>query len=464
MAFNKQAFSPVGGQSTRGAAPQMFSYLTTTDNKQDIQVAGYFNGARTYLEKDDIINVIASDGYISLQITLVPLGGAVEVISAAAVDGLEFIDSKESFPIAVNNVITLLANVTYFITNTVDLTGDRLVCGQNTVIIGGSSENCRIKSTGLIGTALLSSAWSLPMRFITIEADIALNLDASANADQAIDWLGVNFTDCGSVGTIKTYSNFVMGDSAFLNSGDLTFDGSFGTIAFGNCLFEGKATQTSIILPATLTITRRFRIIYSSFIILSGETGINASVSATIPNEGYILDTINFTGDGTYTTGIALSDNKARINNCRGINNSGNVAQYYMNANASATTILVAGTYVKIAGTTTSGSYVEKFAVTTTNRSTYEGSLQGFYKITAIASISSGNNKVISLRLAKNGTTTASSTASSTSNSAGRSEGISSQDIFSLVTTDYVEVFITNETDTTAVTVEDLNVIIERLN
>lgn len=463
MAFDKNYFSPIGGQSTRGGAPQIFSY-TTTDSQTTIETTGYFNLARTYLEVNDVIIAIYANGYSEFKVTASPLNGDIEIASAAAIDGLEFISSKESFPAAINNVITLLDNVTYFITKTVDLTGDRLVCGQSTVIIGGSSENCRLKSTGLTGVALISSAWSLPMRFITIEADIALNLDASANASQALDWFGVNFTDCGSVGTIKTYNNFVMGDSAFLNSGDLTFDGTFGTIAFGNCLFDGKATQTSIILPATLTITRRFRVVYSSFVILSGETGIDASVSATIPNEGYILDTVNFSGGGTYIAGVLPSDNKSRISECRGINNSASIAQYYMSGNASATTIPIAGTYVKIAGTTTSGSLVEKFNLATTNKAIYEGSLQGSYKVSVSASLTATANKVISLRVAKNGTTTASSTSSSTSNSSGRAENINSQDIISLSTNDYIEAFMTNETDTSSVTVEDLNVIIERLN
>jgi len=41
--------------------------------------------------------------------------------------------------------------------------------------IGGSSENCRIKSTGLV-TALITSVYSLPIRNVTIEAALALDL------------------------------------------------------------------------------------------------------------------------------------------------------------------------------------------------------------------------------------------------------------------------------------------------
>jgi hypothetical protein len=177
-----------------------------------------------------------------------------------------FVSTTEDLPTPVNGVITLADNVTYFFTTVVDLLGDRLVCGENTTILGGSSENCRIKSTGLVGTALITSVYSLPMRGITIEANVALNLDGDGTTT-ALDWFGVNFTDCATVGTIKDYSNFIMTDCAFLNSGGLTFDGTIGTIGFSQCLFDCNATNTVFILPATLTVTRRFRIIYSSFIV-----------------------------------------------------------------------------------------------------------------------------------------------------------------------------------------------------
>ena len=98
--------------------------------------------------------------------------------------------STADLPAAVAGVITLAANTTYVITTTVDLAGARLVCSANTAIIGGSSENCRIKSTGLGASPLITSAYSLPMRNVSIEATIALALDATGNPDQALDWTG----------------------------------------------------------------------------------------------------------------------------------------------------------------------------------------------------------------------------------------------------------------------------------
>jgi hypothetical protein len=269
--------------------------------------------------------------------------GYVWTVKGTSGGNVVFVASPSDFPTPVSGVITLEDNVTYFITTVVDLDGDRLVCGQNTTIIGGSSENCRIKSTGL-ATALITSVYSLPIRNITIEADVALALDGDA-VTTALDWFGVNFTDCATVGTIKDYSNVIMTDSAFLNSGGLTFNGTIGTIGFINCLFDCNATNTAITLDAALTITRRFRVAYSSFVVLTGETGINTDVLATIPTESYILDTVNFAGGGTYLTGLDETSNDSLFINCVGIPNTAVNGQLYMQNNATATTVAATNTF-----------------------------------------------------------------------------------------------------------------------
>ncbi len=205
-----------------------------------------------------------------------------------------FVNSKTDFPTAVSGVITLADNVTYFITKTIDLTGDRLVGGVNTTILGGSSENCFLISTGLSdATALITSNYSLPMRNLSITHGTALNLDATGNATAALDWFGVNFTNCANVGLVKSYSNFIMSDCALLSSANMTFDGSIGTVGFNQCLFSGIAGQTTLNFPSTLTITRRIRATYSSFVAFGGATAIYVDPLAVIPVESYILDTVN---------------------------------------------------------------------------------------------------------------------------------------------------------------------------
>jgi hypothetical protein len=374
-----------------------------------------------------------------------------------------FVNSLNDLPNPSGGVITLLANTTYFICTEIDLDGDRLVCGANTTIIGGSSENCRIKSTGLTGTALITSVYSLPLRNITIEADIALDLDGDGTTT-ALDWFGVNFTDCGSVGTIKDYTNFIMADSAFLNSGDLTFDGTIGTIGISQCLFDCSATNTVFILPATLTITRRFRVIYSSFVIGSGETGINVNASATIPTESYILDTVNFSGAGTYLAGLDHTSNDSLFINCKGITNSAVNGQLYMQGNATATTVSATNTFYKVAGTTTASADNSKFSHSN-NRLTCDAVISRKYLIQANLSFTAGNNNVCEFGFYDSqlvGMRTPSKT-KSTANGAGRAEGVTFFCVLQMSSGDFLEIHAANTSAITNITVEQLNFVITEI-
>lgn len=375
-----------------------------------------------------------------------------------------FVSAKSDLPTPVAGVITLAANYTYFFTTTVDLTGDRLVCGVNTTILGGSSENCRIKSTGLVGTALITSVYSMPMRHITIEANVALNLDGDGTTT-ALDWFGVNFTDCTTIGTIKDYTNFIMGDSAFLNSGGLTFDGTIGSIGMSNCLFDCRSTKTAITLASTLSVSRRFRIIYSSFVILSGETGINVSTSATISDERYILDTVNFSGGGTYVTGVTHTSNKALFTSCVGITNTTTRGFYYMVNNTTDTTIGVpnVNVWVKAAGTTTASVNNSKFT-NSNNRLTYTGAFSTSFLIVVNANVrSSAANQVISIGVAKNGTIQTETEMTIRTATANQEYPGSTQAQLELISNDYIELFVKNA-GSTDIRVSDLNVSIIKIS
>lgn len=409
--------------------------------------------------------VTTLDGTDSLFLNDASSDVAKEILYSDFVSGIDievsgtliFVNSKDDLPTPSAGVITLLDNYTYFFTTEVDLTGDRLVCGINTTILGASSENCRIKSTGLTGTALITSNYSLPIRGITIEADVALDLDGDG-VTTAIDWFGVNFTDCNTVGTIKDYTNFIMQDSAFLNSGGLTFDGTIGTIGMTQCLFNCNSANTVFILPATLTVTRRFRVIYSSFVVLSGETGINVNASATIPTEAYILDTVNFSGGGTYLTGLDHTSNDSLFINCVNITNTAVNGQLYMQGNATATTVGATNTFYKIAGTTTPSADNSKFTHTN-NRLTCDAIISRKYLIQCSLAFTSGTNNVCEFGFydSQLATIRTPSRTKSTANASGRAEGINFFCVLNMSQGDYLEIHGANTSSITDITVEQMN-------
>ena len=370
------------------------------------------------------------------------------------------IQSVEDFTKKNSTSVFLEDNKTYIIEGEVDLNGLNIVAGRNVSIFGYGPENCILKSTGL-ETAFINSACNIQIQNVTISAKIALNLDASTNPGSAIDWFKVNFLNCETIGTVKSYDNFIGLVLGFLNSDGLSFDGTIGTIGIESSIFTGTGNGVSVILPASLTITRRIRIIYSAFVVFGSQIGIKYE-GATIPNEGFILDTVNFSGGGVYLDGITESNNKSLISNTKGVDNSANIGQLIIEGNA-VPTVITKNVYTKGEGASIAGPYVEKF-VHASGRLQYEGALTGYFKITTVISLFSGNNNVIGIRIAKNGIVNESVTQKTTTSGAGRSENVVFSDIESLSPGDFVEIYITNQTASNNVTVENLNMIIERLN
>jgi hypothetical protein len=311
------------------------------------------------------------------------------------------------------------------------------------------------------GTALFTTEWTTPIRHISFkDVDTALSVDGTLRV-VALDWTGVNFVNVPNVGTIDSVDNWIFTKGAFLNSTGVNLDGTIGTVAFNQCLFNTPTSTNRLFsLLSTLTITRRFRVIYSSFIVNAGAIGISLQGGATIPNSGLILDTCNFAGAGGYLGGVSYEDNVALFVNNVGIINSRENSLYFMNGNATATVIAATGTAVKVAGTTTSGAVTSKFT-NTNNRATYIGAIDRLFKLTATMSIESGNNHIIGVYVAKNGALINDSEVHITTNAGGRAEAAAVQASVQLEANDYLEIWVENDTAATDITVTNLNVIID---
>lgn len=443
------------------------------------EIAQIFKSARAVQAYEKLQDGLSSDVVNAINAAQADADAAQVTADAAADDiadielrvpgpELIFVSALSDLPAPVSGVITLVDNATYLFTKTVDLVGARLVAGQNTTILGTSSENARIKSTGLVASALITSAWTMPMRNITIESAIALALDASGHANQALDWFGVNFTDCATVGTIANYGNVIWTDCALLSSANLKFDGTINTVGINSSLMSGLAGQTMIIVPATATITRRFRVIYSAVSTPSTGTGISFSASASVPDEGYILDSCNFSGAGTYLAGVTSTSDKALFVNNVGITNTSANGQMYMHGNATATTVAAANTYYKAAGTTTAGPDNSKFTHSN-NRLTYSGAISRQFLVVCSLSFTSGTNDIcrFGFYASAGGAVRTGSTALATANIAaglfGRAESVTMQDIITMSNGQYIEVHAMNTSAANNITVSDMNVTITQL-
>ena len=382
------------------------------------------------------------------------------------IENIVYVAQKTDLPTAIGGIITLATDKTYILTADIDLTGDRIACGGVVNLFGNSSETSSLTSTGLgIGVPLITTIHSIVLHNITFRnVDTCFDIDGNTNL-VALDWRNVNFADIKNVGLINSCDNFIFDTGSFLGSQGLSFTGTVGTIAINNSLLRGIGTAGNIIeLGARCIVKRRFRIIYSSIVATSSTVGVNVNSRATIPTEAYILDTVNFSGGGTYLSGLDATSNDALFINCVGIENSAVNGQLYMQGNTTATTVSATNTFYKVDGTTTASADNSKFSHSN-NRLTCDATISRKYLIQANLTFIAGANNVCEFgfydsQLAR---IRVPSKTKSTVNSGGRAEGVTFFCLVTMVAGDFLEVHASNTSAVTDITVEQLNFIITEI-
>jgi hypothetical protein len=391
-----------------------------------------------------------------------------------------FVSIKSDLPTPINGVIYLEENLTYYITAHIDLTGDRIeTSGPNVVILGSSSENCSLSSTGIPnGTPLITSRWTIILRFISINdvnTGIYIDDNSGLGSPLAIDWIGVNFLNVPNIGTIGNIDNFIYESGSFLGSKNLIFNGNVGTISFDTALLRGDGSAGNIIqLTSNANILRRFRIIYSSVVAFGSTIGLNVSSSATIPDEGYILDTVNFSGGGTYTTGLTYLDNKSIWKNCVGVTNSSAIGNMYIVNNPTSTSIAVQGNRYPLKGAANPSVYNQRFSLSLIDGVsilTYTNNIKRLFLITFGFTVLSGNNNVIGIYIGVNRTIGSSLDANNdriteselylTTNGTRPDSGFS-QCITELNYGDRVYMIVQNTSSTNSITINFLNMMVQK--
>tara|TARA_Y100000592_G_scaffold70059_1_gene108967 strand:- start:438 stop:719 length:282 start_codon:yes stop_codon:yes gene_type:complete len=87
MAFARAGWNPIGGQSKKGTAPQLFTY-TTTDAVTVVDGAGYFNDVSDDVSVGDvIISVTSTSGTLASSIHTVVsnASGVVDVSDGTSI-------------------------------------------------------------------------------------------------------------------------------------------------------------------------------------------------------------------------------------------------------------------------------------------------------------------------------------------------------------------------------------------
>jgi len=149
--------------------------------------------------------------------------------------------------------------------------------------------------------------------------------------------------------------------------------------------------------------------------------------------------------------------------NRKTLNFNGSFGEMSLNVSV-ATTIAVAGTYVKAAGTTTAGS-LTNFSMPTNNRLTCTNPVPNrwYQVIVSLSQTTTANNQTLGIQLAKNGVLIPSSINEARANNTPTPVSVFSNDLVQLSNTDFIEVWITNTTAANAVTITRLNLSITEI-
>ena len=79
MAFSRDGWNPIGGQSKKGTAPQIFTFITT-DTVATLNSSGYFNDVSTEVAVGDMIFANTSTGSTLVATLLYVLSNASGVV------------------------------------------------------------------------------------------------------------------------------------------------------------------------------------------------------------------------------------------------------------------------------------------------------------------------------------------------------------------------------------------------
>lgn len=329
--------------------------------------------------------------------------------------------------------------------------------------------------------------------------------------------IGINaFTDFGSNTAVGAYSdasgaieNTALGYSAAAFGAGATVVGAYANTGDADAVVIGYSANTNlgtgtnsvVIGPNTnaravdcvsigngtiASGARSIRIGNGGSATAADAVSIGSGASAPVANSialgnGAVTDaTHTYAITGQVLNGI--SPNSAVLGNFHNVKINGNdyfvplytaagfiptisFIELYQTGNVAATAIGVAGTYVKANLTATTSTTGSGWGFTGTNRITYLLTESKVFKFTAVISATvAAATKNVSIVIALNGVPITKSVSYSDITSTTDPNHITCQMVAFLNTNDYAEVWITNNTDTTSVTVTDLNLIAEVLN
>lgn len=387
------------------------------------------------------LNVAASNGTIQFSLSSIPAGTKTIIVN-----------NINDFPAAVAGVITLADDTEYAVRNDIS-TANRFVMGNRTVISGADAVVTELAYTGSgVMFTTLNDSFTLKNIKFDCSSGTFIDIDGSGveivqikNGEIIADTLGTIDDIAGmhidDVQCTVTTDGFLFGGA----NGVILIESTLATMAAGTLYDLGVATFSSF------SVTDGFHTLNGASVFLDG-----AASSANINAGG--LGSVNncrFFGAGTPLSTITTFDLRWNffINDVLADTHQDCLMSQV--SNAAATTITVATTPVKLAGTWTT-EHQSHFTSDATGKMTYNGikDIHVDFTMSFSAAPVTGSNKTIRFYAAVNGSVITNSNAYNnlSAGNVSRTTLVWRQVI---TTGDFIEAYVANDTDTVNVLVED---------
>lgn len=373
------------------------------------------------------------------------------VMLRVARDNYVLVKSAADFPAPVAGVITLVSGIEYEINGTVTLASSINLNGCT--VKGDDSGNDKLVYSGT--GSLFSGSMTGNLRYLTLSAATGsvFNINAGSTAQNMIVQncfiLGSN-----SVGTIAGVGGTVFFSTVayFSNVNGITFQND-NNVVMNNTLWDVSNSN----------IYERFIGTFNVIQLLGGDRLTASANSATALHISGITSlnagsakVIMFVGTGTYVTGTftnAWEVEATGLNTQKDDVSGGNM---YITTPVM-TIFSLSNTPVKVLGTTSS-SNLYRMTHPSNNRLQYSGSKTRSFIVTGSMSVTqSNNNRYFSFYLAKNGTIIPESRQDIKVVNSTDQVSLTITSRVTLAPGDYVEVWVANQTSTTDITVQTMN-------